>query len=203
MSEEKKPRLSVFRRIYDWVLHWSLTPYAKIAAYLCCFTSAWILPVPPDVLLIPMYLSKPERAIRFGLIATLLYAAGWFIGYAVGYYGHLWFGETLLNWFGLTELFQKIGPTFHEFGFWGVLAGAATPLSDKIFSIGSGVFQFDLRQFAAAVIIGSILRIMAPAILLKLYGAPILRFVEKYFEWFVLGVIALIFVSVLIWNAIR
>jgi len=187
---EGKPRRSPFRKVYDWVLHWAATPYAMRAAMLVALTSAWLLPVPPDILLIPLYLAKPEKTIRLGLLAAVLYTLGWIIGYWIGYYGHLWFGEQIVQGLGLGELLNKLHGYYDEYGAWAILAGSATPLSDKVFSIGSGILNYHFGKFVGMVALGGTIRIMAPAILIKLYGPPIVRFAEKYLEWVAFGMIA-------------
>lgn len=166
------------------------------------FASPWLLPVPPDILLIPVLLAKPEKTIRLGLLAAFLYFLGWLVGYAIGYYGHLWFGESLAQSLGLADFLSQVKPKYDEWGLWAVLAGSATPLSDKLFSIGSGILRYDFGKFAIAAFLGATIRIMTAAILLKLFGTPVVRFVEKYLEWVAFGVIVLALTVYLIVQAL-
>lgn len=200
MSETSAPparRRNPLRRFYDWVLHWSATPYAAPAAMLVVFLSPWMIPLPPDVLFVPLLMARPDRTLRYGLLASILYTLGWIAGYGLGYYGHIYFGEAIAQKLGLDELLAKVKPTYDEWGIWGVLAGSATPVSDKLFSIGSGILKYDFGKFVLAATIGAFLRMMAVAVLLKVFGPPVLRFVEKYLEWVALGAILLV-ISLLI-----
>lgn len=193
MTEVREQKPNLFRRIYRWILHWADTPYAVSATMIVCFLSPWIAPVPPDILLIPVLLARPDKTIRLGFLAFVLYFLGWLMGYAVGFYGHEIFGGSLLRFFGLEELVYKVQPVYDEYGHWAVLLAAATPVSDKVISIGSGVLHYKFSSFAWFAGFGSLVRIMGPAVLLKFYGARISKFAEKNFEWVAFGCIVLVF----------
>ena len=52
------------RRLYDWTLHWAATPYALPALAVLSFAESSFFPVPPDVLLIALCFSTPDRWLR-------------------------------------------------------------------------------------------------------------------------------------------
>ena len=59
-------------RLYDWVLRWSAHKHAQTALFVMSLAEASFVPIPPDVLLMSMCMSRPKRALRFAGIATVL-----------------------------------------------------------------------------------------------------------------------------------
>ena len=43
------------RALYDWVLHWAVTPYGVVALVLLAMAEASFFPIPPDVLLLASF----------------------------------------------------------------------------------------------------------------------------------------------------
>lgn len=81
--------MHILRRLYDWVLHWAHTPYATAALVVLAFTESSFFPVPPDVLLIALVLSRPNRAFFYATVCTVASVVGGMFGY---YLGHEFFG---------------------------------------------------------------------------------------------------------------
>ena len=52
----------MLRRLYHWVLKLSEKPSAPWALAGVSFTESSFFPIPPDVMLVPMCLARPERA---------------------------------------------------------------------------------------------------------------------------------------------
>jgi hypothetical protein len=46
-----KELMKLLRNLYDWVLHWSETPYGTTALFILTFAELSFFPVPPDDLL--------------------------------------------------------------------------------------------------------------------------------------------------------
>src|SRR6478752_6898787 len=61
--EAAEPR-SLLRRLYDWCLVAAHKPHALWTMGAVSFAESSFFPVPPDVMLIPMALARPERAAR-------------------------------------------------------------------------------------------------------------------------------------------
>ena len=60
------------------------TSLCRVLVILVSFIEAIFFPVPPDVMLIPMSMSKPKSAFRFALYTTIASVVGGMIGYAIG-----------------------------------------------------------------------------------------------------------------------
>ena len=69
-----KQRFSAFgwvKRLYNWVLHWADTPYGVPALFILAFAESSFFPIPPDVLLIALALSRPKRSLYFAAICSI------------------------------------------------------------------------------------------------------------------------------------
>lgn len=176
--------LKVFRRLYDWVLHWAKTPYAVPALFLLAFSESSFFPIPPDVLLLALGLSLPLKVFRFAAICTLGSVLGGIAGYGIGY--GLW--EISSTWFfqwipGFTrEGFDTIQSLFSQYNFWLVFMAGFTPIPYKIITIGAGVFQVSFPVFIFASAVSRGLRFFLIAIIIYRYGSQACRIIDNNFN---------------------
>ena len=75
----------MLRRLYDWTLSLAARPSAPYALALVSFAESSFFPVPPDVMLVPMMLARPDRAWSYALICTVASVVGGILGYLIGY----------------------------------------------------------------------------------------------------------------------
>lgn len=189
--------LKSVRRTYDWILGWADTRYGPWALFLLAFTEASFFPIPPDVLLIALAVSMPTRAFKYALIVTAGSVLGGILGYAIGVYFMGTFGDSLVELYGLTEGFNRIGEFYKKYDAWAVAVSGFTPIPYKLFTIGAGVFRIDIWVFIIASIIGRALRFFIIATIIYYYGEPIKKFIEKYFNLITIITTALILLGVL------
>ena len=71
----------MLRRLYDWTLSLAARPSAPYALALVSFAESSFFPVPPDVMLVPMMLARPDRAWSYALICTVTSVLGGLLGY--------------------------------------------------------------------------------------------------------------------------
>ena len=76
--------MALFGRLYDATLRWSRHPRAPWYLAGLSFAESSFFPVPPDVMLMPMSLARPQRAWRFAAVTTLASVTGGLAGYAIG-----------------------------------------------------------------------------------------------------------------------
>jgi len=81
---EKLNIFKLFKKLYDWVLHWAETPYAMPALFALAFCESSFFPIPPDVLLIALAISIPKRAFRYALACAIASVLGGALGYLIG-----------------------------------------------------------------------------------------------------------------------
>jgi membrane protein YqaA with SNARE-associated domain len=174
--------MNPLRRLYDWVLHWAETPYGAPALFLLAFAESSFFPIPPDVLLIALAVSVPSRAFWFALICMTGSITGAYLGYGLGYFGWEAIGKPLVELYNGQETMAWIRSQYESYGFWGVLVAALTPIPYKVFTIASGLFQFNLGTFTAASLIGRGLRFFAVGTLIFYAGPPVKELIDRHFN---------------------
>ena len=75
--------MKLFTPLYDKAIEWSKHPLAERYLAGLSFAESSFFPVPPDVVLMPMSLSQPQKAMRFAWITTLFSVLGGLFGYAM------------------------------------------------------------------------------------------------------------------------
>lgn len=190
------------RRLYQWVLSWADTSWALPALVMLAFAEASFFPIPPDVLLITLSLSRPMLAWRYAFAATLGSVSGGLLGYLIGY--GLW--SLTAEWFyryvpGFTpQLFGQVGDLFARYDFWTVFIAGFTPIPFKVFTITAGAFGINLPVFVLAALCSRALRFYLVAAILRRYGERAQIFIERYFNLLTLAAVFLLLVLVTLWQ---
>jgi membrane protein YqaA with SNARE-associated domain len=183
----------VLRRLYDWVLSLAASPYAVWALAAVAFIESSLFPVPPDVLLIPLVLARPQRAWAIAGICTLASVAGGMLGYFIGWGLFEQVGRPILAFYGMTDKFAEFAAAYNAWGAWAVLIAGVTPFPYKVITILSGTTGLDFGVFMLASALARGIRFFLIAALLWRFGAPIKRFIEQRLGLvFSLGMAALV-----------
>jgi len=179
------------RKLYNWVLHWSETPYGTTALFLLAFAESSFFPIPPDVLLIALVLGSTRKAFRFALVCLIGSVSGALVGYAIGHY--LWWTPSN-DFTGIAAFFFDVIPGFTheaffdkqklyaEYDFWIVFTAGFTPLPYKLITISSGAFNINPAMFVVASVISRGARFFLVAGLIWKFGPRIESFIDKYFN---------------------
>ncbi len=139
-------------------------------------------PVPTALMVAPMAVAKPERAIPIAVIATLTSAFGGIFGYLLGMYGmHL--VEPLLHSAGYWEKYLVAHDWFTRWGFWAVVIAGFTPIPFKLFTISAGAMSMALLPFLGAALIGRGAHFFLVSLLMAWAGPKLEPTVRKYIEW--------------------
>jgi membrane protein YqaA with SNARE-associated domain len=144
------------------------------------FADSSFLPVPPDLLLVPMVLLRPERVYFLLAICTASSSLGAVVGYLIGY--GLWsvVGAPMVEFYGYVDAFAAYQHLVEDWGFWFIIAKAFTPLPFKIAAIAAGVAAMNPVSFMIAAVLGRALHFAMVGALLVLYGGRILTLVARY-----------------------
>ena len=169
----------MLRRLYDWTMRLAAGPHATKALAAVAFLESSIFPIPPDAMLVPMVLARPQQAWRFALIATAASVVGGLFGYAIGYFMFETLGQWIIQFYGLGARFDEFQRTWNEWGLWIILIKGLTPIPYKIVTIASGLAQFNLGIFILASLVTRGARFFLVAALLRVFGAPIRTFIEQ------------------------
>jgi len=174
--------MKIIRRMYDWVLHWSATPYALPALFVLAFTESSFFPIPPDILLIAMTLAAPALWLRYAAVCSVASVLGGMFGYLIGLKFMDVAGNRIVEFYHLRDKFDHVGELFNQYQAWAVGAAGFTPLPYKVFTIAAGAFQIDFPIFVAASAVSRSARFFLVAFLLYRFGPSIKVFIEKYFN---------------------
>jgi len=169
----------MLRALYDWTMRLAQTPHAMWALAAVSFVESSVFPIPPDALLIPMILARPDRAFRIAAICTLASVAGGLAGYAIGAVLLEEVGRPVLEFYGKMDQFAELAARFNEYGAWAVIFAGVTPFPYKVITIFSGATGMDLLVFTLSSILARGLRFFLIAALLRRYGDPMRAFIER------------------------
>ncbi|MHC4592171.1 MAG: AmmeMemoRadiSam system protein A [Planctomycetota bacterium] len=177
-----KGRPGLVRRLYLWTIHWAGTPHAAKALAAVSFAESSFFPVPPDVLLIPMALARPQKALRYAVLCTVASVLGGCLGYGIGVFAFEQVGRPILSVYNAWPQFDRVAALYRQYGSVAVFGAALTPIPYKVFTIASGVFRMSFPAMIAASVLGRGLRFFAVCWLIRRYPGQITRFIDKYFN---------------------
>jgi len=178
----EEPRRSMLRRLYDWTLAWADHPKAGVALFCIAVIEASVFPIPPDVLLLLMSISKPEHAFRYAAITTAGSSIGAIIGYAIGMFLFVAIAQPVLEFYHAMETFNQVQGKFNEWGVWFVVLAGFSPIPFKIITIAAGAFNLAFIPFIIAAILARAARFYLEAAIMHWGGEPLRNFVEKHFQ---------------------
>ena len=142
---------AMLRRIYDWCIDAAHKPYALWILGGVAFAESSFFPVPPDVMLIPMSLARPQRAWLYALICTATSVLGGILGYAIGALLYNSVGHWLIQLYGLGGKVDAFRAGYAEYGAWIILLKGLTPIPYKLVTITSGLRQLQYLVVYPAV----------------------------------------------------
>jgi membrane protein YqaA with SNARE-associated domain len=169
----------MMRDIYHRVLALAGSPSAPWWLVAVAFAEASFFPIPPDVLLVPMALARPERAWRFALICTIGSVAGGALGYFIGYAVFDFLAKPVIDFYGYSAKFAAFQAMYAEWGLWVILIKGLTPIPYKIVTIASGAAKFNFWVFMAASAATRGARFFIVAAMLHFWGDAVKDFIER------------------------
>lgn len=176
--EATAPR-SLLRRLYDWCIDAAHKPHAMWMLGAIAFAESSFFPVPPDVMLIPMSLARPQRAYVMALWCTIASVSGGLVGYAIGALLYDSVGHWLIHLYGYGNKVEAFRAAYAQWGAWIILLKGLTPIPYKIVTITSGFANYNLGLFIVFSIIARGTRFFVLAFLLHRYGEQARHFIEK------------------------
>jgi membrane protein YqaA with SNARE-associated domain len=183
----------MMKQLYDWMMRMAASSRAPWALALVSFIESSFFPIPPDVMLIPMVLSRREQAWWFATIATVASVLGGLLGYAIGFYFYDTIGLPILKFYRREHALDAFIEFVHTYGVPAVIIKGATPIPFKVVTIAAGVAKMNLPAFIGASIIARAMRFYLVAGLLYFFGEPIRDFIERR-----LALVTTVFVVVLV-----
>jgi len=191
----------MLKNIYDKTLKLAAHKSANFYLSVVSFIESSFFPIPPDIMIIPMSLAKKDEYLKIFIIATIFSSLGGLFGYFIG---SLFTDKAimLMEFYGYEEqvlqLKNQLDSKSGAYSLWlGTLFLAGfTPLPFKIFTITSGIINFNIFAFFIICLISRGLRFFIVAYFSVKFGKPFVSFLEKKGGmWFsVVGILIIILV---------
>ena len=189
----------MFVTLYKKCLNLASHKSSKYYLALVSFIESSFFPIPPDVMIIPMVISKREDFIKIFLISTIFSVLGGILGYLIGIF-FFDLGIQIMSFYGYeNKVINLKNNLFNTEGFYawlGILFLAGfTPLPYKVFTIVSGLIGFNVIIFILISLISRGLRFFIVSYLSYKFGNLFTLFMEKHgSRWFtIIGILILIF----------
>ena len=173
----KKPPM--LRRMYDWCIAADSKPYAEWLLGLVAFVESSFFPVPPDAMLVPMALARPERAWRYATVCTIASVAGGVLGWMIGALLYDTVGQWLISLYGYGAKAEAFREAYREWGAWIIVLKGMTPIPYKIVIITSGLANYPIIPFILLSIISRGIRFYLVAFLINRYGLQARAIIEE------------------------
>ena len=195
---------NLYKKCLDLAAHKSSKYYLAIVS----FVESSFFPIPPDVMIIPMVISKKNDFIKIFLITTIFSVLGGMLGYLIGAF-FFDFGSQIMSFYGYENKLSNIKENLvNSDGFYawlGILFLAGfTPLPYKVFTIASGLISFNFFIFIFISLISRGLRFFIVSYLSYKFGNLFTEFMEKHgSKWFTIIGLLIVIIGLLIYLIIK
>ena len=191
---------SLYKKCLDLAAHKSSKYYLAIVS----FIESSFFPIPPDVMIIPMVISKKKDFIKIFLITTIFSVLGGILGYLIGAF-FFDFGSEIMNFYGYENKLSNIknnlvnSDSFYAWLSVLFLAGF-TPLPYKVFTIASGLIGFNFLIFVLISFISRGLRFFIVSYLSYRFGNLFNEYMDKHgSKWFTIVGILIVIIGIIIY----
>ena len=195
---------NLYKKCLDLAAHKSSKYYLAIVS----FVESSFFPIPPDVMIIPMVISKKSDFIKIFLITTIFSVLGGMLGYLIGAF-FFDFGSQIMSFYGYENKLSNIKENLvNSDGFYawlGILFLAGfTPLPYKVFTIASGLISFNFFIFIVISLVSRGLRFFIVSYLSYKFGNLFTEFMEKHgSKWFTIIGLLIVIIGLLIYLIIK
>jgi membrane protein YqaA with SNARE-associated domain len=183
----------MLRRMYDWCVAAAYRPAAAWIMGTVSFVESSFFPIPPDAMLVPMSLARPEKAYSYAFLCTWTSVAGGVLGYAIGALLYDSLGQWLITFYGLGTEVDAFKEYYAKWGALIILLKGLTPIPYKLVTITSGFAGYNIFLFILFSIITRGARFYILAFLLHRYGDRARTIIEERLGlWTALAAIVLV-----------
>jgi membrane protein YqaA with SNARE-associated domain len=191
---------TLYKKCLDLAAHKSSKYYLAIVS----FIESSFFPIPPDVMVIPMVISKKDDFLKIFLITTIFSVLGGILGYFIGAF-FFDIGMQVMTFYGYEDrLISLKNNLINNEGFYAWLSilflAGFTPLPYKVFTIASGLIGFNILIFIVISLISRGLRFFIVSYLSYKFGNLFTKFMEKYgSKWFTVIGILIVIIGIIIY----
>ena len=189
--------MRLFSHLYGRVMRWAEHRHAQWYLGGLSFAESSFFPIPPDVMLAPMALARPERAWRLAALTTLASVLGGMFGYLIGQFAF----ELIEPWVqaaGYGDKYQQVVAWFEEWGVWTIFVAGFSPIPYKLFTIAAGVTSMAFLPFVLASAVGRGARFFIVAGLMKWGGSRMEAVLRRYVDWLGWALVAVVVIFILL-----
>ncbi len=172
----------LFAGLYNRMMRWAAHPHAERYLIAVSVFESIFFPVPTALMVAPMAVARPERAVRIALIATTMSVLGGVVGYYLGYFA-INLIEPIIQDVGYWDKYETAQRWFAEWGFWAVVIAGFSPIPFKLFTLTAGALSMAILPFIIAAIVGRSAHFFLVALLMAWAGPKLESVVLKYIEW--------------------
>ena len=192
--------ITLYKKCLDFAAHKSSKYYLAAVS----FIESSFFPIPPDVMVIPMVISKKNDFFKIFLITTIFSVLGGILGYFIGAF-FFDIGIQVMTFYGYEDKLVSLkNNLINSEGFYawlGILFLAGfTPLPYKVFTIASGLIGFNILIFVLISLISRGLRFFIVSYLSYKFGDLFTQFMEKHgSKWFTIIGILIVIIGIIIY----
>lgn len=141
---------SLYLRVMDWTRHQYAVPMLMFVS----FIESIFFPIPTDVMLAPMCMATPSRAMYLATWTTIYSVLGGLVGYGLGIWAFPTIVEPFLTHMGYMGHYETIHEWFVAYGFWVVFIAGFSPIPYKVFTVTAGLAGVGFVPFFFASLAG-------------------------------------------------
>ena len=194
----------MFNTLYKKCLDLAAHKSSKYYLALVSFVESSFFPIPPDVMVIPMVISKKNDFFKIFLITTIFSVLGGILGYFIGAF-FFELGMEIMNFYGYEDKLTNFkNNLINSEGFYAWLSilflAGFTPLPYKVFTIASGLIGFNILIFIFISLISRGLRFFIVSYLSYKFGDLFTQFMNKHgSKWFTFVGILIVTIGIFIY----
>jgi len=168
----------MLRGLYNWMMSMAGHKHADKILGAVSFAESSFFPLPPDIMLAPMVIQRPDQVWRLATICTLASVLGALLGYGIGY-AMAPLGLKILQFFGYDKGLDAFQSMIDQYGVYVILAKGLTPIPFKLVTIASGIGHMNLLAFVLSCAVTRGVRFFAVAYMCHKFGPEITKMMEK------------------------
>lgn len=134
------------------------------------FWETIIIPIPIEVILIPLLASNRDRVWLIAGVALLGCLTASILGYGVGKALYETAGVWFIEFMSYEQQYETYRNFFSEHGFWAIMFVGVVPIPFQLAMITAGAADYPIFLFVAAAVIARGIRYYGLAMLVKFYG---------------------------------
>ena len=194
----------MFNTLYKKCLILAAHKSSKYYLAVVSFIESSFFPIPPDIMVIPMVISKKDDFFKVFLIATIFSVLGGLLGYLIGAF-FFDIGIQVMAFYGYeNKLISLKNNLINSDGFYAWLSilflAGFTPLPYKVFTIASGLIGFNILIFIIVSLISRGLRFFIVSYLSYKFGDLFTQFMNKHgSKWFTIVGILIVLICAIIY----